>query len=161
MKSLLFVFFVLFCTFLRAQDCKDYISSRYDKMSGESSIRGNDIVIKVGEKIFTLYTVGSKGESGLYIYSNAAGCVDENTRTIFLFSDSTRLTVYAENDFNCEWKVLFFLGKKYRNKDLYKSLQTKRVEAIRIYTRQSYEEFDIPEKDGNDLMNIIKCLKDL
>ena len=161
MKSILILIFVLFCTFLRAQDCKDYISSQYDKMSGESSIRGNDIIIKDGEKIFTLYTIGGKGEVGLYIYSNAPGCVDDKTKTIFLFSDSTRLTVYAENEFNCQWKVLFFLGKKYGNKDLFKSLQSKRVEAIRIYTRQSYEEFNISEKDGNDLMNIIKCLKDL
>ena len=74
--------------------------------------------------------------TGLSVRSAGIGSCVENNSLIFLFEDSTKVTLTSWNDFNCKGNSYFDLrGKEFEK------FSTKKIKAIRFQNGRTYETY--------------------
>lgn len=144
-------------------DCDKYISTEVDKMTGESSVASNEILIiskDGGKKGFGIYLMKSKrGSIILSIQAVGAGnCIDDDNKMNILFRDGTRLELTNDSKFNCDAKYTQYFGGSFGKKDQLEMLRSKEVETIRVWTSNSYVEEDFTSEQSKTLLKTFDCL---
>lgn len=161
-KTLLSVVLILWSIFVNAQ-CETYIKYEEDKMTGVGTWNANDIIILShdgGTNGIAISLLLSSDEKTI-ICSNrtvGAGCIDDNAKIEILFTDDSRLTLYADNKFNCQGNATIYFGGVFGKKKYLPELSEKNIATIRIWGRSSYAQEDFTSEDQDNFKNTIKCL---
>jgi hypothetical protein len=159
MKRLILAFTLLLNSPLFAQDCDGVVVEYEDEVTGRAIIYAADISNRYGEKVYTISPMGGKGVINLFFdMKNVDGCIDRNAEIIFLFTDTTRIQVISNSEFNCDMKAAVHMGGVFGKKNLINAITTKKVKKIRIYTVKSYEEYVLNDDDAYALMVECYCL---
>ena len=165
---IVYVFFLLCLSCTRQpsdeiKDCSLCVSEVYDKVTGTSSIAGPEILVTTDNRSGFIIRALRTPEGVKMISIHLVGvspCSDENAEILLLFRDGSRLTTKSGNSsFNCDGDAPIYFGGLFGNEDLLKTLQTKPIETMRIYTYKSHlQEEDFTTSQGIELMNQLNCL---
>ncbi|WKK76736.2 hypothetical protein QYS49_05495 [Marivirga salinae] len=146
-----------------SDDCSQYVSVEVDKMTGDKSYAGKELLIVSkdgGKNGFGFYLL--KSDRGSIIISaqvvGASSCIDDDDKMNVLFRDGTRLELVNDAKFNCKGNYTqYFLGVFGKKKQL-EMFINKPIETMRIWTNDGYVEEDFTPEQSNTLMNTISCL---
>lgn len=85
-------------------------------------------------------------------------CIRRDGVVMFAFMDSTHVGTASNKEPNCEGIVYVFLLGPFGNKELFKSLLTKKLRAIRLYNPDGYIEQVVNNNQSQQFMNTINCM---
>lgn len=146
-----------------SSDCSNWIETRTDKVSGNTSTSAkSNIIVSTdgGKKGFGVFMMrGSKGGLILLITAVGAGsCIDEGAKINILFDDGSRLELSSQGDFNCKGKATVYFGDVFGKYSELEQLKTKKIQTMRVWTNDSYVEKDFTKDNQEDFYNTINCL---
>lgn len=162
MKKFLFVIAVLTAQVSFSQDCDSIILYEVDKMDDSKSWSiKNPLVIgddKTGIRMNLLMGDGNK----TIIWINTAygvGCIDKGNKIDVLFTDGTKLQLYATGAFNCQEKSVFYFHKVFGTAKHLDTFCEKYIATIRVWSMKSYNQQDLSEQEGKDFNAAFNCLR--
>ena len=119
----------------KIEHCKDNMTDQEYYFAEKKMICSNDAKTK-GFTITPNFKAKAGGfDNNGFICKNVnIGSCDENDTLIFLFDDSTKITLSMWNKFNCEGKVYVSFSA-----DELELLKTKKVSAIRFSNGRTYD----------------------
>jgi hypothetical protein len=88
----------------------------------------------------------------------AGKCVDKGDKINILFKDGARLDLANTNDFNCDGSSTLYFGGGLGKKDEMKMLASKKIETMRVWTRDDYMQKTFTSDQASAFMETIKCL---
>jgi hypothetical protein len=143
-------------------DCSNYIEETYDKMTGKTMYSTKTIIVSKDE-VNGYATRFLKSSSGSIIWSirfvGCGGCIDEDAKIDILFRSGKKMTIYGNNDFNCDNNLVVYFGGTFGKKKELQALCNNEVETIRIHTTQSFCQEDFTEEDSKEFINGLNCIK--
>lgn len=136
--------------------CEFWITSKSDKVEG--------IDYKINKETFFfsknfknknvgIGLVNSNGQINLRFYLSK-GCLEEKSRIVFLFEDSTRLELTTSNKANCKGYASISLN----DNSIINDLITKKINVVRIYTKEGFIEQSPGLKEQGQFSNVLYCL---
>ena len=134
----------------------------YDKMTGKTMYSTKTIIVSKDE-VNGYATRFLKSSSGSIIWSirfvGCGGCIDEDAKIDILFRSGKKMTIYGNNDFNCDNKLVVYFGGTFGKKKELQALCNNEVETIRVHTTQSFCQEDFTEEDSKEFINGLNCIK--
>lgn len=165
MKYILQLIFAFFYFESSAQDCKDYVSVKSDKVTGKETFSFNEIITisddggKTGLLLHGL--LDSKKKSAIVIFIGADesfSCVSEGDKIYVLFRDESRLQLQSDGDFNCQGKFTVYFGGIFGKKKQLEELSKKEIDVVRLTTRTGSVEKTLTPEQSKQYMQSISCL---
>jgi hypothetical protein len=148
-------------------DCADLISTKTDKMTGESTTASKETLIISEDGGNTGFGIFIQDISGRYISVfivfriravGASSCINNDNKMSVLFRDGTRLELVNNGEFNCDGEFRLYFGGSYGKKKELEMFRTKEVETMRIWTSKNYVEKDFSSDQSKQLINTVDCL---
>lgn len=136
--------------------CEGKITTEVDKFTDDTSTFLTSPIMTPNGNITVMI-----GARNTFIFSFSGiekGCIDENTECIFLFEDGTKLTMYANNKFNCTGRIAIYTGNIWKNRTFFNAVSSYKISAIRIRTRNGPAQIDLTPEQTDELFDGIKCL---
>jgi hypothetical protein len=103
-----------------------------------------------------------KPASGAVVLSikcfGAGPCVDRGDKIHVLFSDNTRLELKAGGKFNCDAPSTVYFRGVFGNESALKELTSKKVQALRVWTGDSFIEQALTMDMATKLQYTLKCM---
>ncbi len=142
--------------------CSKWILIETSKVTGITYIESKDflIVSTDGKKGFRILMMQGNGYD-LFLHIKVIGeriCIDEGEKIDILFTDGSKLELGNEADYNCEGKVNVSFGGIRGNKKQLEELKTKKIQTMRVWTRDGYVEEDFTKDNQEEFYNVINCL---
>ena len=163
MKKILFLILSITLFFnANSQTCSDLVFLKIDKMTGDRIAGVKDMMLISDDKGKTGigFFPSKMNESIMFIFFTygASSCIDEDNNIHILFRDGTRLKMKNQGKYNCENTFqLIFLGD-FGNEEQFQMFKTKEIEAIRIWTEDSFVERDFTIKQSEIFIKTVNCL---
>lgn len=157
----------LFPFILFAQDsatCQRCLKAHYDEVTGKTSVYTSDLVLSSDGGKTGMAIVMMKGEGRAIIISIRAanpglGCIDDKNIIYFLFTDSTRLEMISNSQYNCKGESVIYFGEYFNeNDEALEALKTKTIKIIRITGTGSYVQRSLTIEQANTFRMQIQCL---
>lgn len=168
MKKLFWTAFILMFTVnASGQICDSLIKKEVDKFTEivSYSFKEGSRFEKKGEKMHFIMTMDRTEDLiGIFflIKERGFGCVDDGQMVYFIFSDGSKEKYKNSNSFTCDGMIFLSFGKNYKpNIPLKNSLTQKKITAIRVESRSSSFETEIPDQDGEKFKQAAECLFNL
>lgn len=172
MKKLIFTISILTFTVLSTfaqtdsgtsnSDCKSYISTEVDKITGKSIVAAKEVLVvsKDGKNGFGFYILKGNKESIIFSIQavGSGNCIDDDNKMNVLFRDGSRIELINDGKFNCDAKFTQYFGGVFGKKKELEMFRTKEVETIRIWTSRGYVEEDFTYEQSKQLLNTVDCL---
>lgn len=90
--------------------------------------------------------------------STRVGCVDKNDKIELVFTDSTRMTLYAESNFNCKGKATCYFGGIFGKKKEMEKLASTPIQMIRVHGSTTLHSETLTTEFSQYFMNVFSCL---
>ena len=145
--------------------CSKYIETTVDKMTWSKSthskkqiivstnggIEGFGIWLQLGESkdldlIFSIHVIG------------AGPCIDKGDKINILFTDDSRIELVNYLEFNCKKTSTVYFSDVFGNLSKLNELRTKKIKAMRVWTKDIYLQKDFTKENSDNFYNIINCL---
>lgn len=143
-------------------NCDSLVKKTVDEMDGSFFISNPYpiIISDDNDKGFVISLLGHEDKSLIFAIKvvGAGRCIDEKNKINILFTDNTRLELISNNDFNCDANSVVYFGKIFGKKDELKQLSTKKIKAMRVWTRNSFVQENFPSEKSDYIYNVINCL---
>lgn len=150
-------------------DCKNWIESTTDKMTGKTTTRiKNRILVgalyleskkkyKLLEQHIEINVYEDKNKEIVLVFKCFGGgsCVDSEDKINILFIDNSKLELKNESGFNCDANSVVWFNKKSKN---LKTLKEKKISAIRVRTSRESVQCDFSDNNAIHLINVLNCL---
>ncbi|HYG37231.1 MAG TPA: hypothetical protein VD908_01370 [Cytophagales bacterium] len=136
--------------------CDFWVTSKSDKVEGiDYKINRETIFFSNNfkNKNVGIGIVNSNGKINLKFYLSK-GCLEEKSRIVFLFEDSTRLELTTSNKANCKGNASISLN----DKSIINDLITKEINIVRIYTKDGFIEQSPSLKEQGQFSNLLYCI---
>ena len=149
-------------TKLDPNDCNNWTRIEEDKVAGKSfTVMKEPLVIskdggKTGFDITLLLTERSIVVS--ITTSGTVGCIDEGDKINILFTDGTRMELANQSSFNCKGNATIYFGGIFGKKGSLKELKEKKIDTLRVWTRDNYVEEKFTDEQAEQLKNTLICL---
>ena len=142
-------------------ECKDIITDKVDKMTGESTrmMKEGILVSEDNENGFGIIAFEASGAVILKIIAAGAGsCIEDAAEMNILFRDGTRLKMVNSGKFNCEGVFTVYFGGGFGKRKELEILRSKEIETLRVWTSKSYVEKDFSSENSKMLLSSLSCL---
>lgn len=90
--------------------------------------------------------------------STKAGCIDKGDKVELVFVDDTRLTLYADNSFNCKGKATIYFGGIFGKKNELNKLKSTAIKMIRVHGSSTLHSETFTEDTSQYLLSVFSCL---
>jgi hypothetical protein len=150
-------------TNLDPSDCSNWIKTEEDKVSGKSYTNMKEYLVisndggKNGFRI-NLMLFGSNTIIFSINAAGASGCIDKGAIINILFTDGTRMELASDGEFNCKNNVTVYFGGLFGKKKELNELIGKKIDIMRVRTRDSYVEQKFEDDQAEQLKNALNCL---
>lgn len=131
---------------------EDYIVQKKDDMTGKTTISMKDPVVIDGKESLDITAYKTDGDIILALTTNVPGCTDKNQEVNFLFTDSSRKTLY-NLAYNCHHNSIITLSKGYME-----GLDQKKIKKVRVWNMSGFIEKELSDYDADNIMNTLKYL---
>lgn len=145
-------------------DCTKYIRTISDKMEGtqfqtsmktwmltQDSISGIILNMNYSRQYNTM-------TASFVVACQKSNCIDKNGYAIFMFTDSSKVSLSNNYGFNCDGKYSVNFGDLGRDNQI-QDFVSKDLLVIRIYTAKSFVEEPVSIKDAVEIKNTFKCMQ--
>ncbi len=143
-------------------DCKNYIKTEYDKVTGISNTGSKRklVISDSGKYGFGIFMMLSSETIILSINTVGSGrCIDKDDRMYVLFRNGSRLSLPHNGKFNCKSTFYAYFGGNFGKEQQLNQLMSKEIEIMRIETSKGHVEKTFTKKQSEDFMRTITCLK--
>jgi tetratricopeptide (TPR) repeat protein len=140
--------------------CEDLVHFVKDKMKDDSFWITNKTLIISEDKSNRLDIEFLKEGNAITLFITVIGagtCIDKNNEMIILLRDGTKKTLQNNGGFNCKKQFMVFFDNLDKM-DFLKEMNEKEVEAIRVWTTNSYVQVEFTKEQSEIYKNIISCL---
>ncbi len=148
---------------IELNDCSTWTKIVSDKFTGRSYTAGkNYIVVSNSNRNKSLNILLMLGSDNGVIFSTqvvgAGICIDEGAKIYILFTDNSKLLLSNRLKFNCKGNATVYLGGALGNKSELLELISKRIQSIRVVTRDGNVDNDFTSNNQEEFYNQINCL---
>lgn len=146
-----------------AQCDTSIISLDVDQFTGKAnwSSAQNIVLSPDGVEGMGMYLIMSDDKHKTLIWvttSTKAGCIDKGDKVELVFKDETRMTLYAENNFNCKGKATCYFGGIFGKKTEMQKLASTPISMIRVHGSTTLHSETFSEETAQYFMTAFSCL---
>ncbi len=144
--------------------CSDSLIKHTDKVSGQSYISSEIIVVSTDEKTgmslhaFSQYPYSENGVIWTINMVGGPTCIDDDDKMNILFKDGTRLELENDSKFNCDGKFTVYFGGVFGKKAEKTELATKDIATLRVWGRGDYLQRDLTDAQAKTFRRAMACL---
>lgn len=146
-------------------DCKNYIETKTDKVSGRTGTYSTKpvMITKDQKNGLAIQMLARKtGGFAVSIVTVQSGvCIDEGSLTNILFRDGSRIELKNESSFNCDAGTSYWFGGPDGKEEEAKILQSVEIDIIRIRTTKGRIEETLTPQQSRQLMRTVYCMNNL
>lgn len=162
-RTLFTAMFIGMMTLANAQCDSSIISLNIDQFTGKGNWSNTqDMIISPDGKEgmgMVLLMSDDKYKTIIWVTtSTKVGCVDKGDKVELVFTDSTRMTLYAESNFNCKGKATCYFGGIFGKKKEMEKLAKTPIEMIRVHGSTTLHSETLTPEFSQYFMNAFSCL---